>query len=296
MYDYFMSIKRPRDNEPDDRDVDPDKYLYYIQRHGKECDRIEPQLNGLFVKTKDIESPETPFVKGSNYFFYPDQRKNYQRPPSDNFRRYDNGNLNEDNKMNMNRNKSQIYRIERTLDNNIGYNNPYIGRELIDTNKNNYIKDEPMRSQIIQKHVRYKPYKLDKNHYDDIYYNPRTYLTKKEIIGNYNEYKNRLDSPLIDQNIDLYPENLKKNSYFKIKEKNENYLNNYQYNKRYDSFQNDDDSYTRNAISQTLPNYQLNESKTNNVNRFNYNAQEHSDYRRYSPYTNHYGENKNYFF
>jgi hypothetical protein len=64
-----MSIKRPRDNEPDDRDVDPDKYLYYIQRHGKECDRIEPQLNGLFVKTKDIESPETPFVKGSNYFF-----------------------------------------------------------------------------------------------------------------------------------------------------------------------------------------------------------------------------------
>ena len=40
----------------------------------------------------------------------------------------------------------------------------------------------------------------------------------------------------------------------------------------------------------------INESKTNNVNRFNYNAQEHSDYRRYSPYTNHYGENKNYFF
>ena len=35
MYDYFKSIKRPKDNEPDDRDIDPDNYLFYIQRHGK---------------------------------------------------------------------------------------------------------------------------------------------------------------------------------------------------------------------------------------------------------------------
>lgn len=294
MYDYFMSIKRPKDNEPDDRDVDPDNYLYYIQRHGKECDRLETQLNGLFVKRKEEESPETPFVKGSNYFFYPDQKNNYQRPPSDNLRRFNSMNSNEDNKMNMNRNRSQVYRIERTLDNNIGYNNPYLGREIIDTNQNNYIKYEPTRSQIIQKLVRYKPYKLDKNHYDDIYYNPRTILTRKDIIGNNNVYKNRLDSPLIDQNIDMYPENLKKNSYFKKKEKSdENDFNNYQYNKRYDSFKDDNDEYTRNAISQTLPNYPLNENKSKTIN---YNAQENSDYRRYSPYTNHYGENKNYLF
>ena len=113
-------------------------------------------------------------------------------------------------------------------------------------------------------------------------------------VHNTHVYKNRLDSPLIDQNIDMYPEILKQNSYFKKKEKSdENDFNNYQYNKRYDSFKDDNDEYTRNAISQTLPNYPLNENKSKTIN---YNAQENSDYRRYSPYTNHYGENKNYFF
>ena len=57
MYDYFMSTKRPNDTKPDDKNVNPDNYLYYIQRHAKECVRLETQLNGLFVNRKEVESP-----------------------------------------------------------------------------------------------------------------------------------------------------------------------------------------------------------------------------------------------
>ena len=55
-----------------------------------------------------------------------------------------------------------------------------------------------------------------------------------------------------------------------------------------DQNQNDEkyDMNTKLALSHSIPNFRI----------FNYNAQDNSDYRRYSPYTNHYGENKKYFY
>ena len=52
--------------------------------------------------------------------------------------------------------------------------------------------------------------------------------------------------------------------------------------------QNDEkyDMNTKLALSHSIPNFR----------NFNYNAQDNSDYRRYSPYTNHYGESKKYFY
>ena len=52
-------MRRPKDSEPDDRDLTPNEYIHYIQEHGKECDRIEPELNKIFLNNTLKRASET---------------------------------------------------------------------------------------------------------------------------------------------------------------------------------------------------------------------------------------------
>ena len=52
-------MRRPKDSEPDDRDLTPNEYIHYIQEHGKECDRIEPELNKIFLNNTLKRAAET---------------------------------------------------------------------------------------------------------------------------------------------------------------------------------------------------------------------------------------------
>ena len=60
---------RPKDSEPDDRDLNPNQYIHYIQEHGKECDRIEPELNKQFMQNtlKRAAESGTPFQTSSKF-------------------------------------------------------------------------------------------------------------------------------------------------------------------------------------------------------------------------------------
>ena len=65
----YQSLMRPKDSQPDDRDLSPDQYIHYIQEHGKECDRIEPELNRQFLEQtlKRAAATKTPFQSSSKF-------------------------------------------------------------------------------------------------------------------------------------------------------------------------------------------------------------------------------------
>ena len=71
-------MMRPKDSEPDDRDLRPDEYIHYIQEHGKECDRIEPELNKQFIQNtlRRAAQSGTPFQSSSKYILDNNPQKN----------------------------------------------------------------------------------------------------------------------------------------------------------------------------------------------------------------------------
>ena len=71
-------MMRPKDSEPDDRDLRPDEYIHYIQEHGKECDRIEPELNKQFMQNtlNRAAASGTPFQSSSKYILDNNPQKN----------------------------------------------------------------------------------------------------------------------------------------------------------------------------------------------------------------------------
>ena len=71
-------MMRPKDSEPDDRDLSPDEYIHYIQEHGKECDRIEPELNKQFIQNtlRRAAQSGTPFQSSSKYILDNNPQKN----------------------------------------------------------------------------------------------------------------------------------------------------------------------------------------------------------------------------
>ena len=74
----YQSMMRPKDSEPDDRDLRPDEYIHYIQEHGKECDRIEPELNKQFIQNtlRRAAQSGTPFQSSSKYILDNNPQKN----------------------------------------------------------------------------------------------------------------------------------------------------------------------------------------------------------------------------
>ena len=74
----YQSLMRPKDSEPDDRDLRPDEYIHYIQEHGKECDRIEPELNKQFIQNtlRRAAQSGTPFQSSSKYILDNNPQKN----------------------------------------------------------------------------------------------------------------------------------------------------------------------------------------------------------------------------
>ena len=74
----YQSMMRPKDSEPDDRDLRPDEYIHYIQEHGKECDRIEPELNKQFMQNtlNRAAASGTPFQSSSKYILDNNPQKN----------------------------------------------------------------------------------------------------------------------------------------------------------------------------------------------------------------------------
>ena len=304
MYDYLMSIKRPKDNEPDDRDIDPDYYIYYIRHHGKQCDKIEPKLNKLCIRRKDNESPESPLTISYDLSINNNKKKNIVSSSLQNYHnnvKYGNYRYNnyENNKSFVKNNNSQVYKIQRPieldLNNNFNYNynnypNNYNNsnndsfnyeRQYIDSNENNYIKKEPIRSLFHQKKVRYSPSKLNKINYEDIYVDPKKLILEKNenILGS-KDYKDKY--------------NMKFNDIFNYETNNKSNSNNYYNNNRYYLNQNDTDSDTKEVLNKVIPNYKLNQNNKKII--YDYNAQNNSDNRRYSPYINNYGVNQHYYF
>ena len=132
----YNHSQRPRDSEPDDRNLNPNEYSYYIQEHGKECDRLENELNKSLFKKNNI-TPQTTFQSTTKYIL---------------------GNNNNDNIYNNNNNI-----IKKNINTYYNNNSININNRILNKNQNqilnqrNYIKNEPQ--------------KIDQyENYDDIYY------------------------------------------------------------------------------------------------------------------------------
>ena len=265
--DFLMNTKEPQYSGNDNGEIVPDYYIDLNEQSRKEYDSNQPQFNTSRIVEKRY--PNTPLNLNLNNYYNNNMRQNY--PSNRPFNNYNE-------KLSFrNRNNSQIFNIGNRIKRERFDYSPLFQRQFIDTNSNNYIKTEPKRTSVLQKKITYDPYKIDKNHYFEIYYNPVGRRNYNVDFYTINRIKNeRIDSPIIDQNIPMYPQIIRNNAFFDygydLNEQNQN-------DEKYDMN-------TKLALSHSIPNFRI----------FNYNAQDNSDYRRYSPYTNHYGESKNYFY
>ena len=87
---------------------------------------------------------------------------------------------------------------------------------------------------------------------------------------------------------------MKFNDIFNYETNNKSNSNNYYNNNRYYLNQNDTDSDTKEVLNKVIPNYKLNQNNKKII--YDYNAQNNSDNRRYSPYINNYGVKQHYYF
>ena len=270
----YNHSQRPRDSEPDDRNLNPNEYSYYIQEHGKECDRLENELNKSLFKKNNI-TPQTTFQSTTKYIL---------------------GNNNNDNIYNNNNNNIMKKNINTYYNNNsININNRILNKNQNQIlNQRNYIKNEPQ--------------KIDQyENYDDIYYdksknpnyNNNNILNKEQKstsqsynkINNINQNKNELSPYYTEFGMKIYPGNYQGNTF--NRPIRDNYYDKvYPKNNRYNLNEIKQDFHTKSAVSQTIPDYILYDDKGNKLRPYYFYDNNNIKYNQYNSYKNDYGNSR----
>ena len=274
----YNHSQRPRDSEPDNRDLNPNEYSYYIQEHGKECDRLENELNKSLFRKNHI-TPHATFQSTTKYIL---------------------GNNNNENIYNNNNNINNIMRkINHTNYNNNSIN---LNNRILNKNQNqiisqrNYIKNEPQ--------------KIDQNeNYDDIYYdnrknpnynnnkilNPEEKSISQSIninkINDINQKNNNLSPYYTEFGMKIYPGNYQGNTF--NRPIRDNYYDKvYPKNNRYNLNEIKQDFHTKSAVSQTIPDYILYDDKGNKLRPYYFYDNNNIKYNQYNSYKNDYGNSR----
>ena len=273
----YNHSQRPRDSEPDDRNLNPNQYEYYIQEHGKECDRLENELNQSYLRKKD-NTIETSFQKNTKYILE-NQDNNFN-----------NNNM-------MKRNNS--YNPTPNYNQQIYYNN----YNQISNDKNNRNLNNNQKQNLSQRnYIKSEPHKIQNENYDDIYYdrsqntnfnyNINKSMEMNKSYNNNNNYQNPNKTPYYTEfGMKIYPGNYQGNT-FNRPIRNNYYDKIYPKNIRYNLNDIKQDFHTKSAVSQTIPDYILYDDKGNKLRPYYFYDNNNITYNQYNSYKNDYGNSR----